>query len=96
MFMLEAVHISHQLQTIINVMLLVFLLIKHVTIHPLLKVDSKVINFEEESGENYYLGFVWDISEGLSFTMDAFHVKLEGAVTNLDVFKTSLIEKVIV
>ena len=40
---------------------------------------------EEESGENYYLGFVWDISEGLSFTMDAFHVKLEGAVTNLDV-----------
>ena len=40
---------------------------------------------EEESGENYYLGFVWDVSEGLSFTMDAFHVKLEGAVTNLDV-----------
>ena len=40
---------------------------------------------EEEDGENYNLGFVWDISEGLSFTMDAFHVKLEGAVTNLDV-----------
>ena len=40
---------------------------------------------EEEDGENYYLGFVWDVAEGLSFTMDAFHVKLEGAVTNLDV-----------
>ena len=40
---------------------------------------------EEESGENYSLGFVWDFAEGASFTLDAFHVKLEGAVENLDV-----------
>ena len=39
----------------------------------------------EESGENYSLGFVWDFAEGASFTLDAFHVKLEGAVENLDV-----------
>ena len=35
----------HQLLTIINVMLLVFLPIKLVTIHQLSKVDSKVINY---------------------------------------------------
>jgi outer membrane receptor protein involved in Fe transport len=40
---------------------------------------------DEESGENYSLGFVWDFAEGASFTLDAFHVKLEGAVENLDV-----------
>ena len=41
----EAVLALHQLLTIISVMLLVFQPIKLVTIHQLLKVDSKVINY---------------------------------------------------
>ena len=39
---------------------------------------------EEESGENFSLGFVWDVAEGMSFSMDAFHIMLDGAVVNLD------------
>ena len=40
---------------------------------------------DEESGENYSLGLVWDYAEGGSFTIDLFQVILEGAVTNVDV-----------
>ena len=40
---------------------------------------------DAESGENFSVGFVWDYTEGGSFTLDAFQVILEDAVTNVDV-----------
>ena len=40
---------------------------------------------DAESGENFSVGFVWDYTEGGSFTFDAFQVILEDAVTNVDV-----------
>ncbi len=39
---------------------------------------------EEETGKSGTLGFVWDIMDGMSFSLDAYRIKLEGAVRDID------------
>jgi outer membrane receptor protein involved in Fe transport len=39
------------------------------------------INLEEEEGENFQLGLVWNITENLDFTIDLYEVLLERAVS---------------
>ena len=36
----------------------------------------------EETGENYHLGLVWDLTENFSFYLDAYKITIEGAVRN--------------
>ncbi len=38
---------------------------------------------EEETGKSFTAGFVWDIMDSLSLSMDYYDIKLEGAVANL-------------
>lgn len=38
---------------------------------------------EEETGRSFTGGFVWDITDALSASVDYYNIKLEGAVTNL-------------
>ena len=42
-------------------------------------------NWTWQTAPNFSVGFVWDYTEGGSFTFDAFQVILEDAVTNVDV-----------
>ena len=39
----------------------------------------------EESGENFHLGLVWDITENMSFYIDTYEITIEGAVRNASV-----------
>lgn len=38
---------------------------------------------EEETGESFNVGFVWDVTDNLSFSADYYNIVLEGAVANL-------------
>jgi outer membrane receptor protein involved in Fe transport len=38
---------------------------------------------EEETGRSYTLGFVWDVIDNLSVSVDYFNIELEGVVTDL-------------
>ncbi len=38
---------------------------------------------EEETGKSFTAGFVWDITDDLSFAVDYYDIKLEGAIANL-------------
>lgn len=38
---------------------------------------------EEETGKSFTAGFVWDITDSLSFAVDYYDIKLEGAIANL-------------
>lgn len=39
---------------------------------------------EEEEGESYTVGFVWDIIDGMSVSVDYYDIKLEGAVSDIN------------
>ncbi len=38
---------------------------------------------EEETGKSFTAGFVWDITDALSFAVDYYDIELEGAIANL-------------
>ncbi|WP_242106894.1 TonB-dependent receptor plug domain-containing protein [Luteimonas aquatica] len=41
-------------------------------------------DLEEEEGKSYTAGFVWDIVDGMSVSMDYYNIKLEGAVDDIN------------
>lgn len=41
-------------------------------------------DLEEEEGKSYTAGFVWDIIDGMSVSMDYYNIKLEGAVDDIN------------
>ncbi len=41
-------------------------------------------DLEEEEGKSYTAGFVWDVIDGMSVSMDYYNIKLEGAVDDIN------------
>lgn len=41
-------------------------------------------NLEEETGESWGAGFVWDVTDGLSINVDYWDIQLDGAIERLD------------
>jgi outer membrane receptor protein involved in Fe transport len=50
------------------------------------------INLEEEEGENFQLGLVWNITENLDFTIDLYEVLLERAVSRQSPYTINYVE----
>jgi len=43
------------------------------------------INLEEEEGESWTVGFVWEVFDNLNFSADLYNIKLEGIVNDLSI-----------